>query len=71
VQREMNGDHRSAQGFEFRPVISTPSTNKIEGHIAASAFNTTVLHNIRNARMNDAPRYTCSRCAKWPRDADK
>lgn len=33
---EMNGNRRSVQRFEFRPVISAAPIYKIEGHIAAS-----------------------------------
>lgn len=44
VLHEMNDDRQSVQRFEFRPVIPTPSTNKTEGHIAASTeFNIKVL----------------------------
>lgn len=49
----MNDDRQSVQRFEFRPVISTPSTNKTEGHIAASTeFNIKVLCMLY-AQIND------------------
>lgn len=54
VLHEMNDDRQSVQRFEFRPVISTPSTNKTEGHIAASTeFNIKVLCMLY-AQINDA-----------------